>query len=76
MFFFSINNFFLLLDVLGAIDGCHIRCKIPKQQHDSYQDRKFDHSITLQGICTADRLFRNISVGCPGSVHDARVILT
>ncbi|XP_031350018.1 protein ANTAGONIST OF LIKE HETEROCHROMATIN PROTEIN 1-like isoform X2 [Photinus pyralis] len=61
-------------DVIGAIDGCHITCKIPKEQHDSYQDRKFCHSITLQGVCISSRLFTNISVGYPGSVHDARIL--
>ncbi|KAK5642161.1 hypothetical protein RI129_008328 [Pyrocoelia pectoralis] len=45
-------------DTIGAIDGCHINCKISKEQHDSYQDRKFNHSITLQGnIPTWTRIF-------------------
>lgn len=36
------------VDVVGAIDGCHIECTLPQSQHDSCQDRRFIHSITLQ----------------------------
>ncbi|XP_018566332.1 putative nuclease HARBI1 [Anoplophora glabripennis] len=61
-------------DVIGAIDGCHIDCTIPQGQHDSYQDRRLNHSITLQGISSSSRIFINIFVGFPGSVHDARVL--
>ncbi|GLV40057.1 hypothetical protein CBL_02942 [Carabus blaptoides fortunei] len=59
--------------VIGAVDGFHVVCKIPIDQHDSYQDRCFDHSSTLQGICAPKRLFTNVSVGWPGSIHDARI---
>ncbi|KAI4464145.1 hypothetical protein MML48_4g00017245 [Holotrichia oblita] len=62
-----------VLDVIGAIDGCHVTCKIPYEQHDSYQDRKFNHSITIQAACTTERIFTHISVGYPGAIHDARV---
>ncbi|KAK9728826.1 DDE superfamily endonuclease [Popillia japonica] len=59
-------------DVIGAIDGCHVTCKIPYGQHDSYQDRKFNHSIPIQAACTTERIFTHISVGYPGAIHDAR----
>lgn len=67
---------FFLIGVIGAIDGCHFRCKIPVAQHDSYQDRKFQHSISMQAICDANMIITNISVGFPGSVHDARVSIS
>lgn len=60
--------------IIGAIDGCNIKCKVPCAQQDSYLDRKFSHSIKLQAISTSNRLFTNVSIGFPGSVHDARVI--
>ncbi|KAJ8913572.1 hypothetical protein NQ315_013977 [Exocentrus adspersus] len=59
--------------VIGAIDGCHIAFKAPVDQHDSYQNRKFFHSINLQAICSASKIFTNIFVGFPGSANDARV---
>lgn len=60
-------------NVIGAIDGSHVKCQVPFSQHDSYQDRHFHHSITLQGICTSSKIFTDISVGWPGSMHDSRV---
>ncbi|KAI4455474.1 hypothetical protein MML48_9g00002310 [Holotrichia oblita] len=60
--------------VIGAIDVCNISFKAPADQHESYIDRKLRHSIKLQGICTKNKIFINIMVGFPGSVHDSRVI--
>lgn len=59
--------------VIGAIDCCNIPIKAPKDQQESYIDRKSRHSIKLQAIATADKMFTNIMVGFPGSVHDSRV---
>lgn len=60
------------LDVIGAIDGTHIPLKVPEEQQDSYLDRKFQHSIIVQGICTK-KIYTNLFVGFPGCAHDARV---
>lgn len=59
--------------VIGAIDVCNIPFKAPVEQQDSYIDRKLKHSIKLQGICVARKIFTNIMVGFPGCVHDSRV---
>ncbi|KAK5648231.1 hypothetical protein RI129_003123 [Pyrocoelia pectoralis] len=59
--------------VIGAIDGCHIPCKVPEKHQLSYLNRKHSHSILLQGICDANCIFTNIFVGFPGSAHDSRV---
>ncbi|XP_018577163.1 protein ALP1-like [Anoplophora glabripennis] len=59
--------------VVGAIDVANINFKAPTEQQESYIDRKMQHSIKLQGICTSDKIFTNIVVGWPGSVHDSRV---
>ncbi|KAB0804448.1 hypothetical protein PPYR_01418 [Photinus pyralis] len=37
-------------NVIGAIDGCHIRINKPKLNQDSYVNRKGYHSILLQGV--------------------------
>ncbi|CAH3121983.1 unnamed protein product [Porites lobata] len=57
----------------GAIDGTHIPISTPQQNHASYINRKSYHSIVMQAIVDSSYLFRNIVVGWPGSVHDARV---
>ncbi|KAL7393200.1 hypothetical protein ABVT39_007801 [Epinephelus coioides] len=59
----------------GAIDGCHIRIKPPGNQHRAdYINYKLFPSIQLQATCDATGRFLDISVGYPGSVHDARVL--
>lgn len=60
--------------VIGLIDGTHIRFLKPKEDPDSYINRKKYHSILLQGICDHELLFTNINCGYPGSVHDGRVL--
>lgn len=59
--------------MIGAIDGTHVRIKVPVEQHDSYCDRYQQHSINLMAICTAEKVFTYIFVGYPGSAHDSRV---
>lgn len=66
---------FIDLGVIGAIDGCHINVKAPLKQSDSYTNRKLGKSIILQAVCTEGKLFTNISVGFPGRIHDARVLV-
>ena len=57
----------------GAIDGTHIPISTPQQNHASYINRKSYHSIVMQVLVDSSYLFRDIVVGWPGSVHDARV---
>ena len=60
--------------VIGAIDGCHIPIKAPRQNQDVYINRKGFHSIVLQAICNHKLVFTDCFVGWPGSTHDARVL--
>ena len=60
--------------IIGLIDGCHIPIPKPKNDPESYMNRKKFSSIILQGICDHELLFTNINVGYPGSVHDGRVL--
>lgn len=64
-----------VLGVIGAIDGCNIPFKAPHSQQDSYIDKNDNHSIKFQAIATASKIFTNLNIGYPGSVHDARVKL-
>lgn len=63
-----------LQNIIGAIDGCHIRISRPRNHGDDYMNRKGYYSILLQGTCDYDGNFRDIYVGPPGRVHDARML--
>ena len=60
--------------VIGAIDGCHIRISRPPKHGDDYMNRKGYYSVLLQGICDFDGKLRDVFVGAPGKVHDARLL--
>jgi hypothetical protein len=57
----------------GAIDGTHIPILAPTESHAEYVNRKGYHSIIMQAVVDCDYLFRDVVIGWPGSVHDARV---
>ena len=57
----------------GSIDGCHIPVMPPSSNHTDYYNRKGWYSIILQAVVDHEYIFRDISVGWPGSVNDARV---
>ena len=58
----------------GAIDGTHVPIKAPNENHTDYVNRKSYHSIVMQAVVDSRYMFRDIVVGWPGSVHDARVL--
>ncbi|XP_008183345.1 putative nuclease HARBI1 [Acyrthosiphon pisum] len=61
--------------VIGAIDGTHINVKAPLKQADSYTNRKLSKSMIVQAVCTEGKILTNISVGFPGRIHDARILV-
>lgn len=61
-------------NVIGSIDGTHIRIKAPAQHPETYVNRKGFHSVILQSVCKANMTFTHIVAGWPGSCHDARVL--
>ncbi|XP_018359987.1 PREDICTED: putative nuclease HARBI1 [Trachymyrmex cornetzi] len=60
-------------NVIGAIDGTHIKIRAPKEDPDSYINRKGFHSMNVQVVCESRGLFTHCYAGHVGSVHDARV---
>ena len=50
-------------NVIGAIDGCHIRISPNKSEIQSYRNFKQFHSIHLQAVCLSDHKFTDIFVG-------------
>ena len=58
----------------GAVDGSHIPILAPTDFHTDFFNRKGWHSIILQAVVDPCYRFTDITVGWPGSVHDARVL--
>ena len=59
----------------GAIDGSHIPISAPELNHTDYFNRKGWYSMLVQAVVDHEYLLRDICVGWPGSVHDARVFV-
>ena len=57
----------------GAIDGTHIPVLAPTDNHVEYVNRKGFHSVLMQAVTDCNYLYRDVVIGWPGSVHDARV---
>ena len=62
-----------MVQCVGSIDSCHIPVMPPSSNHTDYYNRKGWYSIILQTVVDYEYIFRDICVGWPGSVHDARV---
>ncbi|KAJ8975441.1 hypothetical protein NQ317_014199 [Molorchus minor] len=60
-------------NVLGAIDGSHIKIDKPDTDPDSYINRKGYYSIQMQAVCDHTQKILDVFIGYPGSVHDSRV---
>ena len=58
----------------GAIDGTHIPILAPADCHVEYVNRKGFHSIIMPAVTDCNYMFRDVVIGWPGSVHDARVL--
>jgi hypothetical protein len=68
---FAVRNGFP--NIIGAIDGTHIRITKPRHEPDVWIDRKGSYSISCAAIVDSDLRFLHYVVGCPGSMHDQRV---
>lgn len=58
----------------GAIDGTHVPIVAPQENHTDYFNRKGWYSIVLQAVVDDNYCFRDVYIGWPGSVHDARIL--
>ena len=50
-------------NIIGAIDGCHVRISPSSKEIQGYRNFKQFHSIHLQAVCLSDRRFTDIFVG-------------
>jgi len=62
-----------LPNVVGAIDGSHIKIRAPTDDGADYFSRYQQHDFIIQGVVNGKGLFMDFACGFPGSMHDARV---
>lgn len=60
-------------NVIGAINGTHVKIRAPREDATSYVNRKGLHSINVQVVCDSLGHFTHVYAGQVGSVHDSRV---
>ncbi|XP_015265178.1 PREDICTED: putative nuclease HARBI1 [Gekko japonicus] len=60
---------------VGAMDGCHIRVRVPVPLAHLYMNRKNYTSVLLQGTVDNVGRFVDIVVGQSGQSHDAHVLM-
>ena len=59
---------------VGSIDCSHIPVTPPAMNHNHYYNHKGWYSMLVQAVLDHNYLFRDLCIGWPGSVHDARVL--
>ncbi|PPD71366.1 hypothetical protein GOBAR_DD31754 [Gossypium barbadense] len=60
---------------LGALDGTHIKIRVPTVDKPRYRTRKGDIATNMLGVCTPEMQFVYVLPGWEGSVADGRVLL-
>lgn len=63
-----------LPNIVGAIDGSHVRIKAPKDNAVDYFSRYQQHDFIIQVVVNGQKMFLDFVCGYPGSMHDARVL--
>lgn len=58
---------------IGMIDTTDIGLKQPLRHLPAYTNRKSVTSVKMQAVCDSTKKFIDVSVGWPGSMHDARI---
>ncbi|KAG8478688.1 hypothetical protein CXB51_028509 [Gossypium anomalum] len=61
-----------LKNCLGALDGTHIKIRVPTVDKPRYRTRKGDIATNMLGVCTPDMQFVYVLPGWKGSVADGR----
>lgn len=63
-----------LPNVMGAIDGSHVRVKAPNESAPDYFGRYQQHDFIIQTSVDGRKIFMDFTCGFPWSMHDARVL--
>ncbi|XP_072163239.1 putative nuclease HARBI1 [Diadema setosum] len=63
-------------NIVGAIDGTHVNLYGAPLGNDEYIyiNRKGQHSLNVQLICSANYMITNVVARWPGSTHDCRIL--
>ena len=61
-------------NVIGCVDGTHVKLQAPVVNEHEYVNRSGKHSINVHIICDAELRILNAIVKYPGSAHDARIL--
>jgi hypothetical protein len=59
---------------LGALDGTHIRVRVPLDDKPRYHNRKGEITTNVLGVCSQKMQFIYILAGWKGSAADGRVL--
>ncbi|KAF7826554.1 protein ALP1-like [Senna tora] len=59
---------------LGAIDGTHIKTRVPVEEQGKYRNRKGEITTNVLGVCSLDGQFVYVLSGWEGSAADGRVL--
>ncbi|CAM0949769.1 unnamed protein product [Alopecurus aequalis] len=61
-------------DGLGALDGTHIKLRVPVHKQGRYRNRKHDITTNVLGVCDRSMKFVYVLAGWEGSASDSRVL--
>ncbi|KAF7802772.1 protein ALP1-like [Senna tora] len=59
---------------LGALDGTHIKIRVPNADKPRYRNRKGEISTNVLGVCSQDEQFIYVLTGWEGSEADGRLL--
>ncbi|KAG8390267.1 hypothetical protein BUALT_Bualt01G0065900 [Buddleja alternifolia] len=59
---------------LGALDGTHIKVRVPVEDKPKYRTRKNEIATNVLGVCSQEMQFIYVLPGWEGSVADGRVL--
>ncbi|KAL6842579.1 hypothetical protein ACP4OV_027423 [Aristida adscensionis] len=61
-------------DCIGAIDGTHVRCSVPKEMEPAFRGRKIHTTQNVLAAVDFDLRFTYVLAGWEGIAHDALVL--
>ena len=70
----TFENLTNLPDLVGAIDGTHIKIETPTESGPDYFRRLQQHDVVVQAVADGEKRFLGVAAGSPGSMHDSRVL--
>lgn len=64
----------LIPNILGAIDGTHVRVSPKRREQLSYINRKGYYSVLVSAVCDYRGYFMSVDLGFPGKMGDSRAL--